>query len=129
METHLGELSFLFLKKNVIATVFFCSSKNFTKNHTTIIAISCSSLAVRRKKLSSLVLGRKNYRFSTFNKLWALSGAAGALTPPGAGPQYFPGAKAPPGAGPGSSSGAKAPPGAGPEYFAGARPRRGRGQT
>ena len=44
-----------------------------------------------------------------------LSGAAGALTPPGAGPEYFAGAKAPPGAGPGSSSGAKAPPGAGPQ--------------
>ena len=44
-----------------------------------------------------------------------LSGAAGALTPPGAGPDNFAGAKAPPGAGSGSSTGAKAPPGAGPQ--------------
>ena len=62
-----------------------------------------------------------------FFEIVALSGAAGALTPPGAGPEYFPGAKAPPGAGPGSSSGAKAPSGVGPEYFSGKRPRRGQG--
>ena len=55
-----------------------------------------------------------------------LSGAAGALTPPGAGPDNFAGAKAPPGAGSGSSSGAKAPLGSGP--VTGARPCRARGQ-
>ena len=47
-------------------------------------------------------------------KLCASSGAAGALTPRGAGPEYFAGAKAPPGAGPEHLSGAKAPPGSGP---------------
>ena len=50
-----------------------------------------------------------------FSKKFCLSsGAAGALTPRGAGPEYLARAKAPPGAGPESSSGAKAPPGAGP---------------
>ena len=47
-------------------------------------------------------------------KLRASSGAAGVLTPRGAGPGHVAGAKAPPGAGPESLSGAKAPPGVGP---------------
>ena len=73
-----------------------------------MVAILCSPSAVKWKKLSFLVLKRKNYRFFIFFEVVALSGAAGALTQPEAEPEYF-----------GRERGLEA--------HSGQRPRRGRG--
>ena len=87
-----------FFSKNVITIVCFCYRKIVFKI-TIRWLLSLSSLAVSQSSYLSWFSSGKITDFSILNKLWELSGAAGALTPPGAGPEYFAGAKAPSGAG------------------------------